>query len=239
MVACAMPRFFFALLFAATMFAAPIPELVMQDGRVLKNVEFISYNPTVVVAKWEGGRGFLKYEDFPAEWQTKLSAYRPKSVGGVATVAAPPAKPVPSAPAVSPEKPATPAAPVAPTARKISGEAFLTGGESGAIRVKFAGITVTAYPLVEALAALDSRLAVPELPAPLAVADADSEGRFAFELPPNTPFLLLAKAEHHAIRGGRITPFEWAIKSTEIRGDTIMLTEKNATAITVSTINRR
>lgn len=227
------------LLFAAAVFAAPnlnkpIAELKLNNGRVLKNVEIISYASSAVMAKWEGGRGTLRYEDFPDEYQTALATERPKPSTYVAP--SPVAKPAATTQAAKPTPAATPTAPIAPQARKISGDAFLGGGESNGVRVKFAGMRIALYPLDAALKVLDTFS--PDLPAPLAETQTDSEGHFSFEAP-KVPFILLAQAEHRAARGNRVMPFEWRIKSTDITGDTLMLTGQNAVQRTIGQIGVR
>lgn len=42
-----------------------IPELVLKDGRVLKNVTFVALGSTTAMAKWDGGRGTLRLDLLP------------------------------------------------------------------------------------------------------------------------------------------------------------------------------
>jgi len=56
-----------------------IAELPLKDGRSLKNVVLVSYSPSVVMAKWDGGRGTIAYEQFPDEYQQNLAATRVKT----------------------------------------------------------------------------------------------------------------------------------------------------------------
>ena len=133
-------------------------------------------------------------------------------------------------------QPAQAAQAAAPKTRKITGEAFLAGGESQGIRVKFAGLKIVAYPLDSAVTAFNTIAFRQDLPEPIAQTEANGEGQWSLELPAGTPFLLHAKATHHAARGGRSTEFEWRIKSTDIAGDTLMLTEKNAEPLSQITV---
>lgn len=55
---------------------ALIPELKLTDGRILKQVTLVAFSPTAVMAKWEGGRGTLAYEKFPAEYHAALAKRR-------------------------------------------------------------------------------------------------------------------------------------------------------------------
>lgn len=110
----------------------PIAELKLRDGRTLKNVQLISYAASAVMAKWEGGRGTLRYEDFPDEYQTALTAERPKASAYVA----PPPKPKQAA--------ATPAAPTPAAAKTVNGQLYVMTVGAGAY--KFAGSHVRVYP---------------------------------------------------------------------------------------------
>ncbi|MBS0663349.1 MAG: hypothetical protein JSR48_08785 [Verrucomicrobia bacterium] len=66
-----MKRFSLAILFgalvarAAVDLAGDIPEITLKDGRVLKQVRIVMYAEQAVVARWEGGRGTLAYQDLP------------------------------------------------------------------------------------------------------------------------------------------------------------------------------
>lgn len=60
-----------------------LPELKLADGRTLKQVEFVSYSTTAVMARWEGGRGQLKYELLPND--VRLAALKRKPAGATAS----------------------------------------------------------------------------------------------------------------------------------------------------------
>src|SRR5687767_1999695 len=53
--------------FAAVEINKPIAELTLKDGRTLKNVVFVSYSSSAIMAKWEGGRGTIPYDALPAD----------------------------------------------------------------------------------------------------------------------------------------------------------------------------
>ena len=56
----------------------PISELKLKDGRTLKNVLVVGFASSAVTAKWDGGRGTIAYELFPAEYSKELESHRPK-----------------------------------------------------------------------------------------------------------------------------------------------------------------
>lgn len=215
----------------------PIAELSLADGRTLKNVTFVSYASSAIMAKWDGGRGTISYDLLPEGIASAAEKMRPRPSSYVAS------KPQ-SAPATTQQtataQSSTPSQPKAQasTTRKISGEVFIGGGESQAIRVKFAGLRITAYNLEEAASAFNTRV-TPTMPTPLGEVDADGEGRFELELPAGVPVMLVAKGKHRAAKGGRVTDWEWRVPESEIKSGRVMLHDGNAYSLPTSTINRR
>lgn len=55
----------------------PIDEVRLKDGQVLKNVKIMSFSPGVVMAKWDGGRGTIRFDQMPDELREKLAPWRP------------------------------------------------------------------------------------------------------------------------------------------------------------------
>lgn len=45
----------------------PIPEIVLNDGRVLKNVVFVAVGSDTVIGKWDGGRGTIRLDLLPRD----------------------------------------------------------------------------------------------------------------------------------------------------------------------------
>jgi hypothetical protein len=199
------------LLFVIAAVAADFPtELKLTNGATLHRVSVVRWEKDQVILKHAAGVDPIRYDHIDATQRATVLEVRDAAVSAAAN------QPVPAAPAPSPKT------------RKITGEAFLAGGESQGIRVKFAGLKIAAYPLDSAVTAFNTLAFRQDLPEPIAQTEANGEGQWSLELPAGTPFLLHAKATHHAARGGRSTEFEWRIKSTDIAGDTLMLTEKNA-----------
>lgn len=54
-----------------------IPELHLRDGSVLQNVKFVGFGATTAMAKWDGGRGTIKYADLPEDYQRAMDQLRP------------------------------------------------------------------------------------------------------------------------------------------------------------------
>ena len=68
-----------ALLSAAVDLNKPIAELKLKDGRALKNVQIVAFASSAVTAKWDGGRGTIAYDLFPAEYGEILADRRAKA----------------------------------------------------------------------------------------------------------------------------------------------------------------
>ena len=127
-----------------------------------------------------------------------------------------------------------------PSVVALRGEAFLSGGTSAGVQVKFAGMKITAYPLLEAERAFGTFSFNIEMPAPIASCVTDSEGRWGMSIPKGCDFLLHAKGEHYATKTGNRTPFEWRIKSQDIQDiDRVMLTSDNCVQIRTSQLHTR
>ena len=209
----------FSLLFATTAISADFPtELKLTNGATLHHVSVVRWEKDQVILKHAAGVDPVRYDHIDAGQRTTVLEVRDAAALAAAN------------------QPAQAAQAPAPKTRKITGEAFLAGGESQGIRVKFAGSKIVAYPLDSAVTAFNTIAFRQDLPEPIAQTEANGEGQWSLEMPAGTPFLLHAKATHHAARGGRSTEFEWRIKSTDIAGDTLMLTEKNAEPLSQITV---
>jgi hypothetical protein len=110
----------------------PIPELKLRDGRTLRNVAVMSYAPTAVMAKWEGGRGTLTYDVLPDGVREAAGQRRPAAS----------AAPVKSPPVTAK---ASPAPTKTVVEQVIAGTVYITTQGAGVRR--FADATVAAYPL--------------------------------------------------------------------------------------------
>ena len=182
------------------------------------------------MAKWEGGRGTIAYNVLPADIAEAVKGMRPKPRTATAPelrATPPPVKAAPQPAAAAAAIPTAAAESATVNVRKIVGEVFIGGGESQSVRVKFAAVPVVAYPLEEAKSALDTNL-TPTLPPPSASVETDSEGRFEIELPNDARFMLIVKGRHRALRGGRITDWEWRVLDSDISGNRVMLHDANA-----------
>jgi len=102
---------------------APIPLLLLKDGRELRNVQIVSYATDTVMAKWERGRGTLPYSMLPQEIAEAAILMRPAP--------RPPAQPKP---VVAAEHP-----PMVEQARQATvqykGQAFVTKRRGGNFRI--------------------------------------------------------------------------------------------------------
>ena len=78
--------------------------LVLKDGRTLHNVSFVSFSPTTIMAKWDEGRGTIRYEDLPGDIAAEISKLRPAE-NKVTGITRPAASSLPNrdgAPAITP-----------------------------------------------------------------------------------------------------------------------------------------
>jgi hypothetical protein len=58
----------------------PIPELRLTDGRVLQSVTVVTVGPSVVMAKWDGGRGSIPFALLPDDARAYYATIAPKPV---------------------------------------------------------------------------------------------------------------------------------------------------------------
>jgi len=140
---------FFAIAASAALGAIdlgkPIAELKLNDGRTIKNVVFVSYSSSAIMAKWDGGRGTIAYEALPTDIAAAASSMRPKATKTSR----------PEAPKVATKTNSRTDDPKAPTTqeRRIGGQVFVTTRGAGAYR--FTDATVIAYPSALLAVALD------------------------------------------------------------------------------------
>lgn len=237
-------RGFLAFAFAHTALVAavdltkPVGELTLRDGRTLKNVSFIGYSPTAIVAKWDGGRGTISYDALPADVATAAKAMRPAP----STAKAPSAAPAPAKVAATgaTKKSTT----VAPVSRTVSGQVFVTTRGAGAYR--FSGVRVSAYPAqifdeVFSVQRANLPLGYRRLDAgekehaeakswmqalaphtALAAATTDADGRYSMTIPSEGAVLVVASASRLV---GTETEFNFWIVSHS--GDRLDLTGQN------------
>ena len=78
--------FFFLALCSASIaaqnFQRTIPQIKLQDGRVLREVSIVSFASSVVMAKWADGQGTIPYQLFPSDWRDALEPMRPRASTG-------------------------------------------------------------------------------------------------------------------------------------------------------------
>lgn len=184
----------------------PLPEVKLTTGAVFKNVTVVRYEKDKVALKWASGNASYAYSMIQEPLRGQMIAARDASAAAPSPSAVPEAGPAP---------------------RVIKGEAFIGGGESQGLRVKFAGLKIAAYELSKARAAFDTNTA-PELPPSIAETESDGEGRFEIEVPAGVPVMIVAKGKHRAARGGRVTDWEWRVPDKDIKGNKVMLTDSNS-----------
>ena len=123
-----------SLLFVVAAIAADFPtELKLTNGATLRNVSVVRWEKERVILKHAGGIDPVRYDHIVAEQRAIVLAVRDAAALAAAN------------------QPAQAAQAPGPKTRKITGEVFLTGGESQGVRVKFAGLKIAAYPLEAAL----------------------------------------------------------------------------------------
>ena len=115
----------------------PIAELVLKDGRRLKNAMFVSYSSTGVMAKWDGGRGTIMFDDLPEPIASKA-----KQLRAISEKISPSRSILPRVESVNPS--AALSAVVKVETRKISGQVFYNSG-SNFRAPHFGGIEVCLY----------------------------------------------------------------------------------------------
>jgi hypothetical protein len=106
--------------------SSPISELQLNNGAVLRSVEFISFGSATLMAKWDGGRGTIRYDQLPASIDSQIRSFKPQ----ITARALRPAKT--KAPVVI-EKNTT-----------ISGQVYVITRGAGAY--KLPGVSVSFYP---------------------------------------------------------------------------------------------
>ncbi len=55
----------------------PLPNVALRDGRILHNVRIVGFGNTTVVARWEGGRGTIAYDQLPDEIRKAAELSKP------------------------------------------------------------------------------------------------------------------------------------------------------------------
>jgi hypothetical protein len=136
------PFFALAIAIACVAYASevdlnrPIPSLTLRNGKVLQDVTLVSFSATAVMAKWNGGRGTIAYDDFPSAYQKSLERVRPGYT--------PPSAPRPVIPAfdTSPLPPSEPFSVGA--ARTVAGQCFVV--TKGGTNIKLGLVEVSVYP---------------------------------------------------------------------------------------------
>ncbi len=85
---------------AAVDLSAVVPAVALKDGRVLTQVRIVGYSEHVLVAKWDGGRGTLAYDNLPTDLAAAIEQAQ--------------LRPIPKPPPPPPELPPAPIVPAAP-----------------------------------------------------------------------------------------------------------------------------
>lgn len=104
-----------------------IPELQLKDGQTLRNVKFVDYGATLLMARWDGGRGTISYDTLPDDWMGAVRSYlRPKVEPTIIK-------------SISPEPDPTPGSPI-----RISGQCFVV--IKGNQTYKLSSVEIAVYP---------------------------------------------------------------------------------------------
>jgi hypothetical protein len=231
----------------------PIPEVRLKDGRVLSDLTIVSFTAETVMAKWKGGGGTIRFSLLPDDIQDSTKKFRVQRCTYTAQTPANAVAPKSAKRAsealgdkdesklnMPPNNEKREAATAESSMVRLKGEAFIAGGTSAGIQVKFTGLKIYAYPLAEALSAFEVNSFRPDLPKPLAFCVSDSEGRWTMLIPKGTAFLLRAEGQHYATKTGHCSDFEWRIKSEDIQDlESVMLTSQNSLPSKTVSMGRR
>jgi hypothetical protein len=197
--------------------SSPLPELRLNDGTLLHSVEFISFGSTTLMARWDGGRGTIKYSDLPPDVATKTEAFHTKP----STHDSARPKELPH----SAKQPSNEVSPVVPPAADskhpikliaLSGAAY-SGGMDQPYR--FAGMHVSIFPKDTPESGETSAL-------PVAETETDVDGKFSATIPPGI-YVVSAKQLRSYHNGNRV-PYEWHVEIDTTKSTTIALNDDNA-----------
>jgi len=197
-----------------------LPQMVLRDGTVLKQVKLINAaGSSTVLARWEGGRGTIALADFSPQVRAQLVARWPQ-LGKQPEV-----KPVP--------KPVEPVVIVIqepkPEGRAIEGLIYLGADDEEEKRAYLAKASLKAYPLKAYVAATQVGAQVP-MPEPFSTGTSDEKGHWSLVVPPGAEFMIEAEALHQP-PGPRAakTRWTWRLPSSDLEeGRDCELTDRNA-----------
>ena len=190
-------------------------ELHLNNGSVLRNVVIVSYGAKTFMAKWEGGRGTVAYNQLAEDLQAKLLPLAAKAEPILP-------RPTPAPRAAVPEKTSL-SAPIT-VGYTLTGQVYITTPTAGAYRFPGAKITVFAASdlgwvlnkqqnnLPGAFHQMRSRdqseatyqawlSTVPDIISVTASAT-DADGNFSVKVPTNEAVVILCTASRVVVREG-------------------------------------
>lgn len=177
--------------------AKPFPLVELSDGRVLRNVTLANPTRSTILLRPAGGAAvLLRYEFLPSGVREAAEAMRP---GGPLTKGEAPPKPV-----------------------ELRGQLFITTNGAGAY--KFSAVTVYAFP-AELFSAGENTRTTVDLPAPLARATTDGDGRFTIKVPGGPAFFIFAQASR--LVGGYMEKHQWRVAASQAVEGELLLDGKN------------
>lgn len=155
------------LLAADVDLSKPVPRLRLPDGRILENVQFVSFKTVDVFVRFKAGSMVLRYEVLPDDIRAAAEQKRP---GG---------------PRWFPGE-------TAENSEEITGQVFVQTAGAGAY--KFGEVKVYAFAAAHLDAwqrvGFDQ---VVHLPRPLSVATTDGDGKYRLRVPKNTPYFIFCQ----------------------------------------------
>lgn len=197
-----------------------LPQMVLRDGTVLKQVKLINAaGASTLLARWEGGRGTIALADFSPQMRAQLVARWPQ-LGRPPEVKAAPRPVEPVVTVIEEPK---------PEGHQLEGLIFLGADAEEGRRALLAKASLKVYPLKEYVAARQAGAQVP-MPEPYSTGTSDGQGRWTLTVPPGVEFMVEAEAVHQAAgpRADKVR-WTWRVASVDLEeGKPIELNERNA-----------
>ncbi len=175
-------------LVAAVDLSKPVPRLRLADGRILQDVQFVTFKALDVFIRHKGGSMALRYEALPDEIRAEAEQKRP---GG---------------PKWFPGE-------TADNALMLEGQVFVQ--TRGAGPYKFGNVQVYAFEARHITAWQETNGREVRLPRPLSVATTDADGKFKLRVPRDTPYFIYCRTYRMIGSGGERN--EWRVPGEQFK----------------------
>lgn len=166
----------------------PLPRLRLADGRVLQDVQFVSFKTLDVFVRHKAGSMSLRYEALPDEVRAAAEQKRP---GGPRWY------------------------PGETTVETVTLEGQVFVQTRGAGPYKFGNVQVYAFDVVHLKMWDETFQREIKLPKPLAVATTDGDGRFKLNVPKDTPYFIYCSTRR--LVGGFEEVNEWRVPGEKFK----------------------